>query len=466
MKSILLILLSLLTLVTSGQEWRTLNDLEINNPEVWSLDVLNDSLFIGGPFSVVNDQLTIGSFIWDSSSVHIHTPGIMESGSGGYAKGHLFYGDTLILHGQFDFVNDIPESRSIVQKKTSDWETIGGSCLGGTDGVERAIVWEGELYASHGYIGIGDLTDTYSFAKWNGVEWIELESVLGFDVAPIELCIFDGQIWGGGDLQVTTAGEDVHNVVYFDGTHWQDPNGGMSGKVQALYPDEEEGVLYVAGNGSLAQLGDVSCPNSICLWDGENWHPVGEFNDINYDITAIAKYRGQIYVGGYFQLNGVTTKLAYFDGYHWQPVPGAGEINQWVYDLQVYKDELYVGGDFSDIAGLGVGGVARYYLHPDSVVWGEPDTSISVVEQPLPNSSELLISPNPSQGELTVQFGFTTDRELQILDLHGKTLYQSSPGDRESELIDLRDLPAGTYVCVLLSNGVEPTISKSFVIQR
>ena len=466
MRTSLAILFCFLLFFASAQEWRTLNDVDLNQADIWTLDVIGDSLYIGGPIGTVNGELTIGSFIWDSSAAHIYTPGLFEIGSGAYAKGHLLFGDTLILHGRFDHVNQLPQTRGITQMKNGVWGTIGGSCTGGTDQVVSAIVWEGELYASHGYSGIGDLTDVYSFTKWNGVEWVELETVLGSTVSPIEMCLFNGQLWGGGDFEVTTNGETVHNVAFFDGMHWQDPNGGMSGRIQALYPDEEEGRLYVAGNGSLAQYGDVSCPNNICYWDGANWHPVGEFNDINYDITAIAKYRGQLYVGGYFELNGQAEKLAYFDGVHWQPVPDAGVIDEWVRCLQVYKNELYVAGSFPDIADLGTTSVARYYLHPDSVVWAVPDTTVNVLEKIPSGKAELKVYPNPSKGEITVHFGFMTDRQLAILDSNGKTLLQSSPGIRESENINLNNLSGGQYFCVLLTDGAEPTAVHSFIIEK
>jgi hypothetical protein len=298
---------------------------------------------------------------------------------------------------------------------------------------------------------MGSLTGVNGFASWDGNQWSAPESVYGFDLGPRVMCVFDGYLWGGGDIDFTTEGVSINNIARFDGEHWYDVNGGMSGTVQAFYPDEEEGRLYAGGSGSLAQFGDVSCPNNVVYWDGENWNPVGIYNDINYDIKALTKYRGQIYAGGYFQLNGVTEKLAYFDGVHWQAVPGAGTIDGAVDALEVYKDELYIGGTYTQMGGLEVPGLIRYFLHPDSVQWGVEDTTW--IDEPSVNS-DFNLYPIPAADVVRLNFPVPQTGEIIIFDLQGRRLKSKwLVGIKECEL-DLRGVAPGTYEVALFVDGV------------
>jgi hypothetical protein len=294
------------------------------------------------------------------------------------------------------------------------------------------------------------VTGTNGFAAWDGAGWTAPESVYGFDLGPRVMCVFDGYLWGGGDIDFTTEDVPINNIARFDGEHWYDVNGGMSGTVQAFYPDEEEGRLYAGGSGSLAQFGDVSCPNNVVYWDGENWNSVGIYNDINYDIKALTKYRGQIYAGGYFQLNGVTEKLAYFDGVHWQAVPGAGTIDGAVDALEVYKDELYIGGTFTEMGGLEVPGLIRYYLHPDSVQWGVEDTTWIEDHS---SSFDFSVYPNPAKSFLQIQFSKPEQGELTISDAQGNTILSKSFEGLKAVSIDVKHVKVGTYILSWHKNG-------------
>lgn len=144
----------------------------------------------------------------------------------------------------------------------------------------------------------------------------------------------------------------------------------------------------------------------------------------------------------------MTTKLAYFDGYHWQEVPGAGNIEGWVYELQVYKDELYIGGSFPDIAALGAQGVARYYLHPDSVTWGDPDP-ISIPEYQV---KQLILSPNPTSTTFTFQTNQPGPHTYSIFDITGKQA-QNGRVEEGDNVISVEALPAGLYVARIESDG-------------
>lgn len=464
MKNILLFLfLTSFNAFMYSQSWNTLSD--FGSQEVigiYTLDLIDDSLYIGGVINNVGPTSTIGSIVWDSLNVTVYSEGLDEGFNGGVTFSHAIYNDTLFIGGDFADVNDIWYTRGIAKwSEGSIWETVGGSC-GPSDYVSSLIVFNEYLYASHNFTEIGDLEDIYGFARWNGFEWEEVEAVWGFDPGPSVMCIFQDQLWGGGFLAFTSTMEPVNNVAYFDGEQWHDPNGGMGGRVVDLLPDEEEGVIYVVGNGTTAQNGEVSCPNNVCYYDGSNWHSVGEFNDIDGNVACIAKYHDQLYVGGWFEVDGVSYKLAYFDGYHWQPVPDAGELDGWVYDLEVYKDELYVGGSFSDIADLGVRGVARYYLHPDSVTWGEPDSTINVIEQ-FTETAEVNVFPNPASETVSIEANHSVS-EITITNARGQSvMHQLCSG--QSEVLNIAELHTGVYTVAVSFRDQRAVIRKRLIIE-
>jgi hypothetical protein len=238
----------------------------------------------------------------------------------------------------------------------------------------------------------------------------------------------------------------MFRVGRFDGTHWHDINGGVNGTVYDLFVDGED--LYVGGTSTLSQFGDVVIPNNLARFDGTTWHGVGEYEEIGNTVTAIAKYRGQIYVGGLITINGTPWRsLAYFDGVHWHEVPGSQDMDNRVRCLEVYKDELYIGGDFDHAGGLEVPGLVRYYLHPDSVQWGVPD---AVEEQTI---KTFQIFPNPADEQLNIVFDQPLQGDVLITDMSGKQCHREAIVNRTRITIPTAALPKSTLLVSQLLGG-------------
>jgi hypothetical protein len=397
-----------------GQQWNTLADVTMSGSNIRKFRIINDSLYVGASVGMVNGSNTTGILIWEGTEWTTISPSIAS------VFDFSYYMAQLHIVGSFNDIDDLPYTIGIARWDGATWNSVGGGGGDIQDGPYQCEVFQDRLYVSHSFNDMGDLINIFGFAAWDGQEWIEPEALLGFDLGPQVLCLFQDKLIGGGDFAESSTGTVVYNIAMFDGEHWADMNGGVNGTVQALYPDEESGVLYVGGNCNLAQFGNVEIPNSIAMWNGTDWQSIGIYNEINYDIHAICKYHDQVYVGGYFQLNGNTEKLAYFDGVHWLPVPLAGTIGGQVNALMVYQDELYVGGTFDAIGGLEVPGIARYYLHPDSVQWGVEDTT-DVVNRITPRNT-FRIYPNPTHGKIVVEFDKAQDGEILVTDLNGKQL--------------------------------------------
>jgi hypothetical protein len=442
MKKLIVYFLSfLLTAYGYAQQWSSLNDLTLSHHLVRKLSIFNNTLYIGGSFSEVNGIESSGLFVWDSTSVTL-----LSDASSVVVNDMELVNDTLYVVGGFFTADDVLGTRGIAAFSNNEWWSVGGGGEAPTDNPSSCIWWNNRLYIGHRFGGMGDVDIPFSFASWDGTSWYEEESVYGLDKGPMVMTIYNGELIGGGNFNQTTTGNQMFRVGRFDGTNWHDINGGVNGTVYDLFVDGED--LYAGGTSTLGQFGDVVIPNNLARFDGTNWHGVGEYEEIGNTVTAIAKYRGQIYVGGLITINGTPWRsLAYFDGVHWHEVPGSQDMDNRVRCLEVYKDELYIGGDFDHAGGLEVPGLVRYYLHPDSVQWGVPD---AVEEQTI---KTFQIFPNPADEQLNIVFDQPLQGDVLITDMSGKQCHREAIVNRTRITIPTAALPKGTLLVSQLVGG-------------
>lgn len=150
-------------------------------------------------------------------------------------------------------------------------------------------------------------------------------------------------------------------------TAWQPVSGGVSNDVFALFNDTVENILYVGGHfkyvGGPPEWLEV---NSIASWDGTTWDSLGSGQDscdkICFPVTAITKYKGDIYAGGNFEEMGgqIVNNIARWDGNTWHSL-GTG-LNYWsfIYDMVEFKDTLYVCGNFDNADGMSSPNIAKW----------------------------------------------------------------------------------------------------------
>lgn len=121
-------------------------------------------------------------------------------------------------------------------------------------------------------------------------------------------------------------------------------NGSAAGKVLCfiIYRD----TLYAAGSFRYAN-GTPTGP--IARWNGQFWEKVPAMVNITGTINCMAKYNGELFIGGKFFLsNGSAFDLARWNGNTWLPV--SSDLNtglQGVQDMLSIADGLYIVGDFT-----------------------------------------------------------------------------------------------------------------------
>ena len=134
---------------------------------------------------------------------------------------------------------------------------------------------------------------------------------------------------------------------------WSGVGEGADGEITAIYGDETNNRLIVAGN--FQSLNGVLC-NQVGIYAEGGFSALGD--GVTGDIHAIAVFDGKIYLGGSFDQNG---NIASWDGSNWSfDRFGYGTV----YSLQIYKNALIAGGDF--IAGAALSDSLEYIARKTS----------------------------------------------------------------------------------------------------
>ena len=113
-----------------------------------------------------------------------------------------------------------------------------------------------------------------------------------------------------------------------------------------------KGELYVGGFFTDA-AGDLDA-DYIAKWNGSSWSDVGGIA-LSGKVYTLTVYNGELYAGGQFNdlgSNPNADKIAKWNGTSWSDVGGNPLTGtDTVYAFAVYKGELYVAGNFDDAAG-------------------------------------------------------------------------------------------------------------------
>ena len=247
--------------------------------------------------------------------------------------------DTLLIGGGFSVIGGLP-AQSIAKWDSSGWHTIGVGTNGGCNA--SAYDSKGNLYFGGEFTAVNGINANH-VAKWTGTNWSALGPGLNGTVEALAVDA-NGKLFAGGYF--TTAGEiDAAHVAVWNGSAWAPLGKGVDGYVLCLAFDSA-GNLYVGGR--FRKAGDTEA-NCIAKWDGTTWTALGQGTDM--DVTGITcAADGKVYVaGGFNKAGGVDAKhVAVWDGSVWAPL-GAGFLENPHFKYCIVSDaknNIYVGGGF------------------------------------------------------------------------------------------------------------------------
>jgi len=161
------------------------------------------------------------------------------------------------------------------------------------------------------------------------------------------------------------ADPQIIGIGRWDGDSWHPLDGGASDYYNSIVQQYDPAILadFCIANDMLYVAGYIKYVDSLAArgmaaWDGVQWTT---FNvppppqGAGILATSVAKYKGEIYLGGNFDanINGTYAHdLIKYDGTAWHPV-GDGLVNGWtnMHDLEVFQDKLIVAGYFTQADG-------------------------------------------------------------------------------------------------------------------
>jgi hypothetical protein len=280
-------------------------------------------------------------------------------------------GEALYVAGLVTSVGGVPVS-GIARWDGAQWSDVGG----GVDGVilDMAVYDDGTgpaLYAA-GRFSLAGGVPVRNIARWDGSAWSAVGlGLISLDGRPqiTTLTVYDDgdgpALYAAGRFDAIGGGaaEPFTNIARWDGSAWSPLGAGVTtwsrtlAAVQAMaVHDPGDGArLYVGGylNGAGGQP-----VNSLAVWDGEAWSPVGDGLDLG--VFALARYdQGDgpsLFAGGAFtQVDGVEVNhIARLEGCvqacRADLLPD-GELN--LFDFLVFQNLFDAGDPAADFDGDG-----------------------------------------------------------------------------------------------------------------
>ena len=307
----------------------------------------------------------------------IGTPGIS-----GIPNGSSFVGVTrnslssdgvnLYAAGIFNYINGV-EVNGLGRWDGSAWHAMADDNIGMIRYPTQASV--GPVCASrdqtHVYVAGGFLNPA---ASWDSIRWQEwmprdIFAFGGLYIQDIRESSNGIYIGGQFDYQPTPDNTVSKNIIRWTGSEWEHLGVGVPDTVFAIAVDDSSGndVVYAGGHFTVQTSAGIA--NSIVVWDGNDWSPVGAgvtFRGGKGFVNAIEiAPDGSLYVGGKFDavggmsINGIAhvSKDVSTGEWIWEPVgQTSGEVNA----LAFFEGKLYVGtsglvvdsGRFMDIVAV------------------------------------------------------------------------------------------------------------------
>ncbi|HLG33943.1 MAG TPA: T9SS type A sorting domain-containing protein [Bacteroidia bacterium] len=397
--------------------------------DVYSIVEYNNDLYAGGWSMSINSVSAHRIAKWDGTNWSFVGTGV----SGGnnsqlYVHALAVYNGELYAAGDFDSAGSFV-ANNIAKWNGTNWSPV-GTGLGGSGAYVQALeVFNGELYVGGFFLTAGGNNAPY-IAKWNGTNWSGVGLGMNSSVNAFE--VYNGELYAGGFF-TTAGGNPANYTAKWNGTIWSALSSTTSNVVYSLHAFG--GDLYAAGVFSYAGGNPAG---RIAKWNGTNWSSLGPGLNGN-SASAICGYLGEIYAGGLFDSAGsvLVNNIAKWDGISWSAIDGgtSGHVSA----FGIYYSELFVGGGIAYAGPTLVNGITKLNNLPTS-----SDIKFS--------SSMVTIYPNPATTEITVQSSKLKVQSVEVYDMLGQRIYNSSLISHNSSLsIDVSQWHTGIYFVKLLT---------------
>ncbi|MEO1434487.1 MAG: T9SS type A sorting domain-containing protein [Bacteroidota bacterium] len=402
------------------------------NDVVYEIDIdANDHLWVGGAFTFALPNITVNRIArWDGTAWNpIVDMGIPDPSSYG-TSGTIFGLDVgpsgnVWVCGQFFKAGLFTGFNRIARWNGTTWDNPGNGMISGSSPICIVEAPNGNVYVGGNFTAEGAQT-VNGIMEYDGTTWNALSTGLNGSPLVIKANSNNEIIVGGG---FTTAGSTtVNNLALWDGTTWNSFNNGMGSAVRNMDLDIVEDI-YLTGGFITADGFNGITVNRVAKWTGvflsaelTHFHAENQTHSVELDWSTVTENQTSGFHVQRSQDGTQWTKLGF--------VEASGES-------QTKRDYHFLDKD-------PLNGRAYYRLATQSLN-GELDYS-EIREIKRTKKNALNIFPNPGGGRFQIQGWDGLSTSYQIFDVFGRQLRQ---GDLNQPMVDLSDLPNGTYLLLI-----------------
>ena len=314
------------------------------------------ALFAGGRFCCAGGQSTSSIARWDGNQWSA-----LGSGVAGIVRAMVVYQGELIVAGEFTSAGGIP-ALNIARWNGTTWQPVGGGLHKSYDPEVHDLVVgsDGKLYASGEFDTAGGLT-VNNVAVWDGTSWSAMANGLpgALNARVYSLAWYQGQVYAGGNYDLTAGGADHEKLAVWDGSTWSAagvfPDGAITGNaIESMTVIGTD--LYVCGN--IVEVNGISL-NRMARFDGTQWHATGGVagSDVQTVIYSTVEHGGKLIVGGEFSqigntlgpgLSTVSHSVGSYDGANWAGIGKGLGLNASANDGVLWNGGLVAVGSFTE----------------------------------------------------------------------------------------------------------------------
>ncbi|MCI1186405.1 hypothetical protein MON38_03170 [Hymenobacter sp. DH14] len=457
----------------------------------------NGDVYVGGDFIQAGGALANGMAKWRGAVWSSLGPGAGNGCIGRVLAVALAGNGDAYVGGTFTQAGSTA-AYGVAKWNGTGWSSLGTGAGNGVNGSVNAlaVASNGDVYVGGNFTQAGGTAANY-IAKWNGTAWSSLGTGAGNGLTSSvnTLALASGGAVYVGGYFTQAGGVAANGVAKWSGTAWSSLGTGIGGNTGgssnvAALAVASNGDVYVGGN--FTQAGGTAA-NYIAKWNGTAWSSLGTGTDNGVSgnfssVNALAlTSSGEVYVGGYFsQAGGVAAaNVAKWNGTAWSSL-GAGVVNFGRVDAlaMASNGEVYVGGNFTQAGGSAANNVAKW----DGTAWSSLGTGLNLTVSALAagpagklyaggnfvatgDGSKVMVGfaiydpaaplataaakaapaaqlfPNPAHGTATLRLPATAVRQpIALTDALGRLVRQYPAPAGSEAVLDLRGLPAGTYL--------------------
>lgn len=386
-----------------------------------------NKLYFGHSWPTVDSVMTNGIATWDGENWHAVGNGLLKfessiaNGHSGTAFCMSIFQDDLYVAGVFDIAGT-DTTQNLARWDGETWHAVhhpyGTWGDQGFYGFHKMTTFDGYLYVCGNF----DTPDgKRSVVRYDGENWETVGvGILGGQDFPFGMIVYHNELYIYGSMR-KSAGNAGNKIMKLKNDEWVEVGGGIAGSGRFSDAIVIHDKLYLAG--PFTHVGDNSYFPSLAVWDGEKWCGTG---------TVFSGFQGNLVsLGG----------------------------------IERFEDDFLVSGNFYTIDADSMTKVARWIGGDYLAECGEIVSSSTIFQNDLAN---LTISPNPTQGQITIAFPEEITNQPATLHLYntlGNQVWsQPLSTSNTNQSYDFSMFPPGMYLVeVVLLNAKERMLSKLII---